>query len=77
MKYRVWLIVFWVSLSGCDASPTDVSGLLNVVTTTTILGDVVDVIGGDQINLTILLPTDTDPHSFQPTPRDMAGGLSG
>ena len=77
MKFRLILIVLGVSLSvlclsGCDASPTDGPGKLNVVTTTTILGNVIDVIGGDQINLTVLLPVDADPHSFQPTPRDLA-----
>ncbi len=77
MKFRVWVLVFGVSLlvfslSGCDASPTDGSGKLNVVTTTTILGDVINIIGGDAINLTVLLPVDTDPHSFQPTPQDLA-----
>jgi ABC-type Zn uptake system ZnuABC Zn-binding protein ZnuA len=48
------------------------SGKLNVVATTTIVGDVVRQIGGDAINLTVLLPTGSDPHSFDPTPQDVA-----
>lgn len=44
---------------------------LSVVATTTILGNVVKEIGGDQIDLTILLPTGVDPHSYQPTPQDI------
>jgi manganese/iron transport system substrate-binding protein len=47
-------------------------GKLRVVATTTILGDVVKNIGGDRIELTILLSPGADPHSFQSTPRDMA-----
>ena len=47
------------------------SGLLDVVATTTIVGDVVRNVGGDAINLIVLLPPGTDPHSFQPTPQDV------
>ena len=44
---------------------------LRVVATTTILADVVAQVGGDQIQLTGLLPPETDPHSYQPTPQDL------
>ena len=43
-----------------------------VVATTTIVGDVVAQVGGDQIELNMLLPVGTDPHSFDPTPQDVA-----
>jgi len=42
------------------------------VATTTIVGDVVSRIGGDQIDLSVLLPVGIDPHSFDPTPQDIA-----
>jgi ABC-type Zn uptake system ZnuABC Zn-binding protein ZnuA len=29
------------------------------------------VIGGDQIELTVLFPVNADPHSFEPTPKDL------
>lgn len=45
---------------------------LKVVATTTIVADVVSQVGGDLIELSILLPVGTDPHSFDPTPRDIA-----
>jgi len=44
---------------------------LQVVATTTIVGDVVATIGGDAIDLTVLLQPDADPHGFVPTSRDM------
>jgi ABC-type Zn uptake system ZnuABC Zn-binding protein ZnuA len=47
-------------------------GKVSVVATTTIVGDVVRQIGGDRINLTVLMPVDTDPHTYEPTPKDMA-----
>jgi len=45
---------------------------LRVLATTTLVGDVVKNIAGDAINLTVLLPVGADPHSFQPTPQDVA-----
>lgn len=66
------LVLSTLLLSACGSGAFDDSGKLDVVVTTTILGDVVRVIGGDRIELTVLLPVDTDPHSFQPTPRDLA-----
>lgn len=44
---------------------------LSVVATTTIVGDVVGNIGGDVINLQVLMTPDTDPHSFEPSPQDL------
>jgi len=43
-----------------------------IVATTTIVGDVVANIGGDLIDLTVLLPVGTDPHAFDPNPQDVA-----
>lgn len=58
--------------AACSTQQPDSSGKLNVVATNSILGDVVQTIGGDLINLTILIPVDTDPHSFEPAPQDAA-----
>jgi ABC-type Zn uptake system ZnuABC Zn-binding protein ZnuA len=44
---------------------------LNVVASTSIVFDVVKQVGGDVINLDVLLPIGTDPHSFEPTPQDL------
>jgi ABC-type Zn uptake system ZnuABC Zn-binding protein ZnuA len=45
---------------------------LKVVATTSIVGDVVGNVAGDRIELQVLMPRGTDPHAFQPTPRDVA-----
>jgi manganese/iron transport system substrate-binding protein len=45
---------------------------LKVVATTSIIADVVENVGGDRIELTVLLPLGADPHSFEPTPQDIA-----
>lgn len=55
-----------------SVKPGDGSDLLNVVATSTIVGDVVHNVGGSYIDLTVLFPFTDDPHGFQPTPRDVA-----
>ncbi|GAB4445547.1 MAG: hypothetical protein Kow0031_28110 [Anaerolineae bacterium] len=50
---------------------------LKVVATTTIVGDLVRQVGGDAIELTVLLPVGSDPHSFEPSPQDIATASNG
>jgi ABC-type Zn uptake system ZnuABC Zn-binding protein ZnuA len=59
-------ILFAVSCSPVDA----LSNGLNVVTSSQILGDVLGAIAGDLAQITILIPAGTDPHSYEPSPRD-------
>jgi ABC-type Zn uptake system ZnuABC Zn-binding protein ZnuA len=63
---------------GPEADVTELAALslaegekLKVVATTSIIGDVVQNVGGDMIDLTVLLPLGSDPHAFEPTPRDL------
>ena len=67
------VFAFAFSVSSLFASPADESrtgGDLSVVATTTIVADIVSRIGGERISLYVMLPAGTDPHVFQPTPRD-------
>ena len=43
---------------------------INVVATTPMIGEFVSQVGGDNINLTILMPPEADPHSYDPAPQD-------
>lgn len=45
---------------------------LRVVATTGIVADIVANVGGDKIELAQLLPVGADPHTFQPSPQDLA-----
>jgi ABC-type Zn uptake system ZnuABC Zn-binding protein ZnuA len=54
------------------AASTGQSQKLQVVVSTTILGDVVRQVGGEAIGVQVLLPSGADPHTFEPAPRDMA-----
>ena len=70
-RFTHFLIFITLFLAGCTSStPQPASGKLYVVATTTIVGDMIANIGGEAVELTVLLPAGTDPHSFQPTPRD-------
>ena len=73
----LFLILFLIPillLSSCSqpASTPATEGRLKVVATTSIIGDVVRNIGGDLIDLTVLMPAGTDPHSFEPSPQQIA-----
>ena len=45
---------------------------LRVVATTSLVADAVQNVGGDLIDLTMLMSPGADPHTFEPTPRDAA-----
>lgn len=54
-------------------SPVTLAGgeTLQVAATTSIIGDIVDQVGGDHITLFTLMAPGTDPHSYTPTPQDL------
>jgi ABC-type Zn uptake system ZnuABC Zn-binding protein ZnuA len=45
---------------------------LRVVATTSIVGDVVANVGGEAVELKVLLPSSADPHGYVATPRELA-----
>lgn len=67
-----------LTLSACNqqsGQPVN-TGKLKALATTTIVGDVVSQVGGDLIELEVLLPVGADPHSFDLTPQDVAKVVS-
>ena len=56
-------------LSGCAADADD--GRLNIVTTTFPPYDFARAIAGDYAGITMLMDPGTEPHTFDPTPRDI------
>ncbi len=61
-------------LEATELAPVDLAAgeKLQVIATTSIVADIVRQVGGELIDLTLLLPIGADPHTFQPTPRDLA-----
>lgn len=54
-------------LTPLDLSP---DGKLQVVATTSLVGEPATIIGGDLADVTVLIPRGADPHEYQPAPRD-------
>jgi ABC-type Zn uptake system ZnuABC Zn-binding protein ZnuA len=56
-----------------DIDPADLSGnSLQVVASTSIVGDVVQKIAGDAADVTVLMALGQNPHAYEPTPREIA-----
>ena len=77
LRHSIWYSIMLIPLVilfavSCSTPPPAGGAGLAVVATTTIVGDVVAQVGGEHISLTVLLPVDADPHSFDPAPQDMA-----
>lgn len=60
------------AVSELEPISLDAGEKLQVVATTNIVGDVVKQVGGQHIDLTILMGIGVDPHSYVPTPADTA-----
>lgn len=67
----LFLLAACATSGGSNAPGEGNKGRLRIVATTTIVGDVVAQIGGEVVDLTVLLPVGADPHTFEPTPQDL------
>ncbi len=70
MKRAIAAAVCLTLLTGCTSTAGASDGKLNVVTTTEILADLVQQVGGDRVTASSLVPAGGDPHSYEPTPAD-------
>jgi ABC-type Zn uptake system ZnuABC Zn-binding protein ZnuA len=59
-----------LALAGCGSS-ADSGGRLRVVATTTQLGDLARNVGGSAVDVHQILQPNTDPHDYEPRPRDV------
>ncbi len=67
------LLAFW--LHACDRQTTnrtnpEADNKPNVVATSTIIADLTERVGQGEIELTGILPAGSDPHVYEPVPRD-------
>jgi zinc/manganese transport system substrate-binding protein len=68
MRYTRLIVI--VMLLALAVSANAGEHRLKVVATYSILGDLVANVGGDDIDLTVLVGADGDPHVYEPTPQD-------
>jgi manganese/zinc/iron transport system substrate-binding protein len=64
-------ILCCISLSGCGGGGSEATdGRLYVVTTTTMISDLVEQIAGDKARVNGLMGPGVDPHTYEPVPSD-------
>jgi len=51
--------------------PARAAEKLNIVASFPVVADIARTVGGDYVHVTSLVPAETDPHAWQPRPRDM------
>ena len=81
MRHRFQVVAAGVALAwplllvtacGDDPARGSTDGQPTVVVTTSILGDVVEHLVGDQADVDTVMPPGTDPHDFQPSAQQVA-----
>ncbi|WP_452220545.1 metal ABC transporter solute-binding protein, Zn/Mn family [Lacinutrix salivirga] len=70
MKKNILILFTIISILSCKEKQTN--GKLNVVTTTTMITDLVKNIGGDYINLQGLMGSGVDPHLYKASEGDVS-----
>ena len=76
--YKRQVLALSLVLVACTGSGTDESSCreredgdtLNVLATTPMMGEFVSQVGGDNISLTVLMPPEANPHTYDPSPQD-------
>ncbi len=63
--------IFLVSFTGCVQPPQQNSGKIKMVTTFYPLYEFSQRIGGDRVEVSILVPAGVEPHEWEPGPRDI------
>ena len=72
-RLRAFLLALTVAagLCGCGRKPLQDNGKLRVVCTLFPYYDFVRQIGGDDVDVTLVVPAGRETHSFEPTPLDV------
>ena len=75
--FKFCVIALSIMLVACAGGSSDEAGCpviedrkINVVATTPMIGEFVSQVGGDNINLTVIMPSEADPHTYEPAPQD-------
>ncbi|WP_028282398.1 metal ABC transporter solute-binding protein, Zn/Mn family [Olleya marilimosa] len=70
MKKLLFILLVYATLSSCNTNKKE-NGKLNVVTTTTMITDLVKNIGKDSININGLMGSGVDPHLYKASEGDV------
>ena len=70
-RWSIAIGICSIALGGCGiAVDSSDSELPQVVSTSTIIADLTEKVGGDEIEHTGILQPGADPHVYEPTPKD-------
>lgn len=75
-KILAVLLVTLLVLTGCKSTPNDNpsadhDGKINVVATTTMIKDLVEIVGGDKVAVNGMMVAGVDPHLYKAKPSDV------
>jgi ABC-type Zn uptake system ZnuABC Zn-binding protein ZnuA len=73
-KFSFLFILFTGVITACTsrALPPEPEAGTRVIVVETFLSDIVQNIAGNRLTVETLMPVGVDPHSYQPTPQDVA-----
>jgi manganese/zinc/iron transport system substrate-binding protein len=72
MKKIIYILLASIVIISCQNNPKKENGKLNVVTTTSMINDLVQNIGGDLINIQGLMGSGVDPHLYKASEGDVS-----
>lgn len=64
----IWSVAFSIA---CDDSDSEDSGKIGVVVTLLPQDEFVEKVGGDRVEVTVMIPPGANPHTYEPTPGQM------
>jgi ABC-type Zn uptake system ZnuABC Zn-binding protein ZnuA len=67
-----FLVVFFVAACQPSSAPPAAPGTVKVIAVETFLADIAQNVAGDRLQVEALMPVGLDPHSFEPSPQDIA-----
>jgi ABC-type Zn uptake system ZnuABC Zn-binding protein ZnuA len=70
--FSVINLLILLGASACSPVKPAQAGSLKVLAVETFLGDIAQNVAGDRVKVDTLIPAGLDPHSFEPTPQDVA-----
>ena len=70
-KFLPFLFILVLSLASCEIKEEKVQGNLNIVCTTSIIGDMVKSTVQDDAKVKVLMGAGVDPHEYTPTKNDL------
>lgn len=70
-KLAVWILVVVAGLIGSYSSPCEAEERIKVAVTILPLAEFTEKVGGEKVEVSVMVPAGSDPHTYEPTPGQM------